>query len=214
MGRDQSSRPVGLSRAALLPDLARREGSVQTDLAWSGVGGASTAGRYDRILALLRQAGGHRLGWNSLPRLCIRVPDGVDVLLERFEQQRQQPCRKFEPDNQGLFPANDYSGSRCSGRAGRFRDCLFDYARVDGRLSSAGNRGGSDIAAAGAVDFVAGAWHRTLDVGVKRQISRYSVRAAVWDSALDVRDSDHLSDEPCAGEMALAFEAEPDDWNR
>src|SRR5437762_4840266 len=75
LGDVKPSRRVGLSRAALFPDLARRQGALQADVARSSMGHNPTSFHHAHLHALFRQTGRHAFGRNSLCalRLC-RAP--------------------------------------------------------------------------------------------------------------------------------------------
>src|SRR5213075_2639275 len=52
-------------------------------------------------------------------------------------------------------------------------------------------------------DRVAGTWCRNVAIGAECEVSRHSLRLAIFDSALDVCLTDYLSGQPDAAEMAM-----------
>ena len=123
-------------RAAVLPGLARREGSIQAN--------ASLPGRFssrcsppDRLHDLLRPAR-QRARKDSLSALLVHRTAAVDALLARHRPVVAESRGVCEPHQEGVFPEARHSGGVRSRGRGRLRPRLSHPPRHDGLL-----RGGS-----------------------------------------------------------------------
>ena len=170
----------------------RRPGPLQADGPGSRLGDHPAAGHDADLHPLLRQAGRHALGGYPVSPLRLRRPAALDVFLERRDQQRQQPGGQLQPDHQGLFPAHGHP--RAAVGAG-----LVDFAIAFALL--AGLMAYYHVAVTWSIlmlpvlvvlDNIARPGRGDVDVGPERKVSRYPLRPAVPDPALDVRLADHL----------------------
>ena len=126
----ESGGALGVSRAAVLLRLARRQGPLQADRPRRGVGRHPAADHHlrlhDSVRPLRRDV---EIGGGALRAPRLRRDVAVDVLCQRGGGGGEQPHRQQPPDQQGLLSADPHSDCRHCGGAGRLRDRLRRPAR-------------------------------------------------------------------------------------
>ena len=125
---------MGISGAAFFSSLARRQSSLQTNTAWSGLGyHAAVADDFD-LHTFFGKAGPRSNRRHTLPANGLYRTLAMDFLFERSHQQRHQRRCQRSPDYQSIFSARDCSGGGDRGAPHRLRCIIFDSRWNDGLL--------------------------------------------------------------------------------
>src|SRR5262249_16053152 len=138
----RSGRSLGLSRAALFPDLARREGPLQADRAGRDVGDPATAHHHTDLYDLSRTTAKNILRQYSLSPVRLHRAVTLEFLLERGDEHGRESGWQREPYYQGLLSANDHSRGGRGSAAGRSGYRVFGADSHDALL-----RPSTDLAA-------------------------------------------------------------------
>src|SRR6185369_3953267 len=194
-----------LSRAALLFNVARSQGALQTSCARRRLGGHAATCLGAHLYRLPRQTRARSFRRTPVSDLCLFRTDPVGVLLYCSNTKRPQSRQQRAPDHESLFsaPADAAFGRR--GTTGRFYCCFRSTAWIAGLLPDAIELEHSGSTNSDRAYDPCRTCCRRLVRSHKREVSRRRRRPAGSDSALDVCFADRLSVVADPRELAQAL---------
>ncbi len=206
------ARSVVVSRAAVFFYLARPEGALQADGDWRGVGGAAAVDEHGRVHDIFWTAGEVAFGRVAISGFLFRGAGTLDVFFDGTDHGDErgggQPARHYE----GIFSAANPAFFERTLRTGGFWNCVCGAGRFSAGIRIASRRAGAVAAASVVAGAGDGAGNRFVAVRAECLVPGREVCNAVPGAVLDAGVAGGVSNESCAGEVAVAVRTEPDGW--
>src|SRR5688572_25426187 len=139
------------------------------------MGHHTTPGHDANLHLFLRQACSRPDRRCPLPDLLLHRPRVLGLLLQRCDERRKQPDRKYEPDPESLLPKAADSGSRGWSRVAGLCYSVGSTHRTPDLLWVRGDLELSNASAARRAWYLVGARCGNLAIGAERQVSRRAI---------------------------------------
>src|SRR5262249_19679361 len=200
---------MGISRAALLSDLAGSESSLSaiSNRRWVG---NTPATHDDGCLYLCLW----QICWRALRRCTLSYfylfsSVAMESLCQRFNSWKCQCCRQYPTCLKGLLPPPHPTTLRCFVARGRFCRSLWHFDWIDGlvwHFTYLGDPRSSPTRTSGNLNR---SRHRYLAFSIEREVPRRWSYGTVFGPNLDVHKSRNLSGQPGSGKVAATLQPQP-----